>query len=284
LCIRKTGKPLAIGLKDKSMSTIRTLTDTNWEREIGEKPAMLLISTGENMRGDFSTEFKKSAAQYKNIVFAQIDPTSNPQLAERFQVKDKPVLVSFLCGDTLVRRVRPWGTDVVLALELLVNKFEEQSSNMSNNIEQEQPVAETVVASDKPVTVTDNDFQEQVIDYSNEMPVLVDFWAEWCGPCRMVAPIMEKLATEFAGQIRIAKVDTDANQGLSQAFRIMSIPTIMAFKDGKLVFSQPGAYPEPVFRDLIQQLIALDVQAAMAEQEARQSGSADDDMDEEETE
>ena len=266
------------------MSNIRTLTDNNWEREIGEKPAMLLITTGENVRGDFNTQFKKSADQYKNIVFAQIDPTDNPQMAERFQVKDKPVLVSFLCGETLVRRVRPWATDVVLALEQLVNTFEEQNSKMSNDIKQEQPVEEVTLAADKPVTVTDNDFQEQVIDYSNEMPVLVDFWAEWCGPCRMVAPIMEKLAAEFAGQIRIAKVDTDANQGLSQAFRIMSIPTIMAFKDGKLVFSQPGAYPEPVFRDLIQQLIALDVKAAMAEQEARHDGTAAEMDDEEDSE
>ena len=76
--------------------------------------------------------------------------------------------------------------------------------------------------------VTDATFQKEVVDYSHELPVLVDFWAEWCGPCKMVAPIMEKMAAEFAGKVRIAKVDTDANQGLSQAFRIMSIPTIMA--------------------------------------------------------
>jgi len=176
--------------------------------------------------------------------------------------------VGVLCGDTLVRRVRPWGSDVVLSIELLEDKYKELNPEMAEN----KPVEETQngsTAHDKPVAVTDATFKEMVVDYSHEMPVLVDFWAEWCGPCRMVAPIMEKLAKEFAGQIRVAKVDTDQNQGLSQMFRIMSIPTIMAFKEGELVFSQPGAFPEEAFRQLIDQVIALDVQAAL--EEARQN-------------
>jgi len=255
------------------MTNIHTLSDIDWEREIGNQPALILISTGENLRGDFSTQFKKSAAENSDILFAQVNPADNPQLAAQFQVKDKPVMVGFLCGETLVRRVRPWGTDVVLALELLQDKFEELNLKVTEDTQEEQVTEQAIVPNDKPVVVTDNDFQQMVIDYSNNMPVLVDFWAEWCGPCRMVAPIVEKLAKEFAGKIRVAKVDTDANPGLSQAFRIMSIPTMMIFKEGKLVFSQPGAFPEPVFRDLIQQVMALDVQAAIAEQEAKNNSS-----------
>jgi thioredoxin-like negative regulator of GroEL len=75
----------------------------------------------------------------------------------------------------------------------------------------------------------------------------------------MVAPVLDKMAQEFAGQVRIAKVNVDENPGLSQAFQIMSIPTLMMIKDRTIVFSQPGAMPEPVIRDLIQQLIALEV-------------------------
>jgi thioredoxin len=118
-----------------------------------------------------------------------------------------------------------------------------------------------------PVHVEQLQFNQDIVEYSRTLPVLVDFWAEWCGPCRMVAPIMDKLAQEFAGQVRIAKVDTDANQDLAMALQIQSIPTIMAFKDGELVFRQAGAFPEAAFRDLVKQLIALDVEAAKKAQD-----------------
>ncbi|MBL8165662.1 MAG: thioredoxin [Anaerolineae bacterium] len=124
------------------------------------------------------------------------------------------------------------------------------------------------VPNNKPFIVTDATFEAEVLNY--ELPVLVDFWAEWCGPCRMVAPTLEKLAGEFAGKVRIAKVNVDENPGLSQAFRIMSIPTIMLIKNRTIVFNQPGALPEPAFRDIIQQLIALDVPMPAAPEQPAQ--------------
>jgi len=78
---------------------------------------------------------------------------------------------------------------------------------------------------------TDANFEELVL--KNERPVVVDFWAVWCGPCKMVAPEMEKLAEKYAGSVDVVKVDVDANPGLSQAFNIMSIPTIAFFRPGK---------------------------------------------------
>ncbi|TVR24245.1 MAG: thioredoxin [Anaerolineaceae bacterium] len=125
-----------------------------------------------------------------------------------------------------------------------------------------------------PVNVTDNSFQQEVIDH--ELPVLVDFWAEWCGPCRAVAPVLDKLAEEYAGKVRIAKVNVDENPGLSQYFQIMSIPTMMMFKEQTVVFNQAGALPEPALRDLLNQLVELEIPPRdEAEQADPQSENAD---------
>jgi len=80
------------------------------------------------------------------------------------------------------------------------------------------------------IVVTDATFEEKVL--KSDKPVVVDFWAEWCGPCKMVAPEMEKLAAKYDGIVDVAKVDVDANPGLSQAYQVMSIPTIAYFKPG----------------------------------------------------
>ncbi len=94
--------------------------------------------------------------------------------------------------------------------------------------------------------------------------VLVDWWASWCGPCRMFGPIFEE-ASEANPDVVFGKVDTEAEPGLSAAAKIMSIPTLMVFRDGVLLFSQPGALPAPVLDDLIGQVRALDMDEVRAQ-------------------
>ncbi len=240
---------------------LKTLTDANFDSRIDGAAALVLISNGsDKLRGDFKTAFDKAAEEEAGIVFARLDPDAFPASASRFNYQGRSLLIGIYRGESLFRRSRPWATD----LKDYISQLNEALAADAPPAETESAEEPKAVALAKPLDVTDANFEQEAIVASHEMPVLVDFWAEWCGPCKMVAPILEKLAAEFAGQIRVVKVDTDANPGLSQAFQIRSIPTIAMFKGGQLIFMQPGALPEPSFRQLIQQAIDLEIPAEPA--------------------
>lgn len=101
----------------------------------------------------------------------------------------------------------------------------------------------------EPVHVTDEAFEKTVLD--SELPVVVDFWAPWCGPCKMVEPILEQLADEYSGKLLVAKVNTDEHPQWAQQFGVQGIPTMLFIADGKVVHQQVGAVPEPYLRDIV---------------------------------
>ena len=115
------------------------------------------------------------------------------------------------------------------------------------------------------IDVTDANFQTEVIDKSKEVPVVVDLWAPWCGPCKTLGPIIEKVVDDTGGKVVLAKVNVDENPGLSQAFKVQSIPAVYALKDGAVVDGFMGSYPEHAVKEFVDALLPSEEQLAVAE-------------------
>jgi putative thioredoxin len=127
------------------------------------------------------------------------------------------------------------------------------------------------------VDVTDATFAHDVLEESHRRPVVVDFWAEWCQPCRMIGPVLERLAQEHEGDFLLAKLDTDSNPQASMAFRIQGIPAVKAFRDGQLVSEFVGAIPEQAIRQWLEPLLPTEADHLVGEAEQAETAGRTED-------
>lgn len=103
------------------------------------------------------------------------------------------------------------------------------------------------------IEITDANFEEQVL--KSDKPVMVDFWAAWCGPCRMVGPVIEEISAEYEGKAVVGKLDVDANQEFAAKYGVRNIPTVLVFKDGEVVGRQVGVAPKDTYADALNELL-----------------------------
>jgi thioredoxin 1 len=205
-------------------------------------PVALVFENGANPLEDTLNRLARENAG--QLLVVRLNAADCPASARRFQVGALPALVTVKGGQPLSQASPATAADAQAHVAYLLGKGP-------------QPAAKAAPAQSTggPVTVTEASFEDQVL--RSPLPVLIDFWAPWCGPCRMVAPTVEKLAGEMNGRLRVAKVNTDENQGLMQRFGIQGIPTMMIFNGGQQVDRWTGALPEGAIRQHLKQKLGL---------------------------
>ena len=223
-----------------------TTDDNSLKRVLGQSLPVLLYLYN---RPDPALDSALNQVAEENagaILVARVDATANPQTHADFGRPALPALLTLDEGEieSSATNIRP--QDIDDHANFLLGNGPKPMETAAE--------AETRAASGGiPVPVTDGTFSNDVLQ--SDVPVLVDFWAPWCGPCHMVAPTLERLAAQYAGQIRVAKLNVDENPMSARQYQAMSIPMLLMFKGGQPVGKLVGAHPQPSIEQLIKQAL-----------------------------
>ena len=223
-----------------------TTDDTNLARVLGQPlPVALYLydsRTGANRALDEAVS--KAAKQYAGqVLIVRIDAASSPQALREYGGLSTPALVT-LSKDGSSRKVKSQAgsinaSDLQTHIDYLLGKG--PAPRQAASTASTSTASANGSTSTKPLVVTDATFEREVV--KSNVPVLVDFWAPWCGPCRSIAPVVEQMAQKYAGRAKVVKVNVDDNPRIAQQFQILSIPTLMTFKNGSALKRQVGANP-----------------------------------------
>jgi len=215
--------------------------DNNVERVLKQNlPLLLYLYDRSNLHLD--SALKQQAEKLAGeLLIVRVDAKSNPQTYIQYKRPKLPAL--FAIKDHVVQSTvedLKSSSDIAAHIAYLLGK------GPKPELPQKAPASD----GDHPITVTDGSFQNDVLQSS--VPVLVDFWAPWCGPCHMIAPTVEEMAKKYAGRIKVAKLNVDQNPQTAVTYQTLSIPTLIMFKQGQVLHRVVGAQPPQAIERLIQ--------------------------------
>ncbi len=217
--------------------------DQSIDRVLNTGLPVVLVIWRDSLDGSLDETLRQIAQNDAGrLLVARLDASANPQTAARV-AGPLPALITYRDGQEVARAEGVTSATAREHVDFLLGRGPRpQARPAAARAAQGAPAG----APSKPVAVSDESFRRDVLE--SDLPVLVDLWAPWCGPCHMIAPVVEKLAGEYAGRLKVAKLNVDENPATANAYHVQGIPTLLIFRGGRVVDRIVGAAPEPLLR------------------------------------